>query len=60
MKNLGQAKRILGMDILRDLKVGKLFLYQGHYSERVLSGFNMNECKPLAIPLGKYCRLMQK
>ena len=33
MKDLGSAKRILGMKILRDRKAGKLWLSQERYIE---------------------------
>ena len=36
MKDLGSAKRILGMEILRDRKADKLWLSQERYIERML------------------------
>lgn len=36
MKNLGLTKKILGMDIHRDFKAGKLWLTQGKYIEKIL------------------------
>jgi hypothetical protein len=36
MKDLGPAKKILGMEILRDHRVGTLFLSQKSYIEKVL------------------------
>ena len=41
MKDLGSAKRILGMEILRDRKAGKLWLSQERYIEPMLDRFNM-------------------
>nr|XP_027086614.1 uncharacterized protein LOC113708350 [Coffea arabica] len=40
MKDLGAAKKILGMDINRDRGVGKLFLTQKNYLEKVLERFD--------------------
>jgi hypothetical protein len=36
MKDLGVVKKILGMEIHRDRKVGKLYLSQKKYIEKVL------------------------
>ena len=41
MKDLGSAKRILGMEILRDKKAGNWWLSQERYIERMLERFNM-------------------
>ena len=41
MKDLGSAKHILGMGILRDRKADKLWLSQERYIERMLGRFNM-------------------
>ena len=41
MKDLGAAKKILGMQILRDRVAGKLSLSQKGYIEKVLRRFNM-------------------
>ena len=43
MKNLGPAKRILGMDIRRERKLKKLFLTQEIYLKKLLSKFGMME-----------------
>ena len=42
MKDLGAAKKILGMEIKRDRGVGKLFLTQKNYLKKVLERFGMN------------------
>nr|CAN81354.1 hypothetical protein VITISV_003396 [Vitis vinifera] len=47
MKDLGTAKKILGMEIHRDQKVGKLYLSQKNYIEKVLERFGMQGLKPL-------------
>ena len=41
MKDLGAAKKILGMEITRDRKSGLLFLSQQNYVKKVLQRFNM-------------------
>lgn len=57
MKELGAAKRILGIDIRRNRKQGTLSLSQEVYSSRMLSKFNMYECKPVSVPLGRHFKL---
>ncbi|KAG8472960.1 hypothetical protein CXB51_035039 [Gossypium anomalum] len=46
MKDLGPAKKILGIEILRDRKASKLYLSQKGYIEKVLCRFNMQSAKP--------------
>ncbi|KAG8480929.1 hypothetical protein CXB51_025596 [Gossypium anomalum] len=48
MKDLGPAKKILGMEILKAIKTSKLYLSQKRYNEKVLCRFNMQSAKPLA------------
>ncbi|KAF2299961.1 hypothetical protein GH714_006427 [Hevea brasiliensis] len=50
MKDLGAAKKILGMEITRYRSVGKLFLSQQVYVKKVLKRFNMNNAKPMTEP----------
>lgn len=57
---LGEAKRILGVDILRNKDKGELLLYQSAYVDIVLRKFNMNESKSLIIPLSVDCKLSKK
>jgi hypothetical protein len=47
MKDQGATKQILGMEIHRDRKNGKLFLSQHKYVEKILMSFGMNNVKPL-------------
>lgn len=51
MKDLDAAKQILGMRITRDMKNHKLTLYESEYIEKVLKRFNMQNAKPVSIPL---------
>ena len=57
MKDLGAAKHILGMEIHRDRKNGKLWLSQQKYVEKVLEKFCMNNVKPVNVPLASHFKL---
>ncbi|KAG8499626.1 hypothetical protein CXB51_006086 [Gossypium anomalum] len=57
MKDLGPAKKILGMEILRDRKASKLYLSQKGYIEKLLCRFNMRSAKPVSTPLAAHFRL---
>ncbi|GKV16510.1 hypothetical protein SLEP1_g27143 [Rubroshorea leprosula] len=57
MKDLGAAKKILGMEIHRDRKGGKLFLSQKKYIEKVLERFGLHEAKAVTTPLGAHFKL---
>nr|GEV49489.1 retrovirus-related Pol polyprotein from transposon TNT 1-94 [Tanacetum cinerariifolium] len=57
MKDLRDAKRILGMEIRRDRKIGKLTLSQTDYISKVLKKFNMSSCKPVPTPLAPHFKL---
>lgn len=43
MKDLGAAKRLLGMDILYDRSLGRLHLSQSEYIVKVLHRFHMSQ-----------------
>ena len=60
MKDLGAAKQILGMRIIRDKANGTLKLSQPEYLKKVLSRFIMNEAKPISTPLGSHFKLSKK
>ncbi|KAG8482658.1 hypothetical protein CXB51_023976 [Gossypium anomalum] len=57
MKDLGPAKKIHGMEILRDRKTSKLYLSQKGYIEKLLCRFNMRSAKPVSTPLAAHFRL---
>ncbi|KAE8686610.1 Detected protein of unknown function [Hibiscus syriacus] len=58
MKDLGEAKKILGMKISRDKKLGRLCLSQKEYLRKVLKHFGMNEkSKPVSTPLAPHFKL---
>ena len=60
MKDLGVAKKILGMRIIRDKANGTLKLSQLEYEKKVLNRFNMNEAKRVSIPLGSHFKLSKE
>ncbi|RVW84630.1 Retrovirus-related Pol polyprotein from transposon TNT 1-94 [Vitis vinifera] len=57
MKDLGAAKKILGMEIHRDRTLGRLWLSQHSYVKRVLERFNMDNAKIVRTPLANHFRL---
>ena len=57
MKDLGAAKKILGMEIHRDRTLGRLWLSQHSYVKRVLERFNMDNTKIVRTPLANHFRL---
>ncbi len=57
MKDLGAAKQILGMRILRDRVNGLLKLSQEEYVKKVINRFNMDEAKPVNTPLASHFKL---
>eukprot|EP00253_Pinus_taeda_P022163 PITA_22163 len=57
MKDIGAEKHILGMEIHRDRKNGKLWLSQQKYVEKVLDKFSMDNVKPVNVPLASHCKL---
>lgn len=57
MKDLGPAKKILGMDIIRNREEGTLWLSQENYVDKVLSTYKMDDCKSVSTPLGAHFKL---
>jgi ribonuclease HI len=49
--DLGDAKYILGIQIIRDRDTGVIKLSQRQYVKEVLEKFNMGSCKPVKTPL---------
>jgi len=59
MKDLGEAKRILGMEIVRDTVKGKVSLTQKTYLQKVLQKFDIwCETKSLNTPLVAHFKLL--
>jgi len=50
MRDLGQAKELLGLCIQRD-REGSLQLSQCHYISSVLEKYGMSDCNPVRIPM---------
>jgi hypothetical protein len=59
-KDLGVAKKILGMRITRDRKNPKLTLSQGEYKEEVLARFRMQNEKLVITPLAIHFKLTKE
>ena len=60
MKDIGAAKQILGIRIIRDRKEKKLWLSQEHYIKRVLRRFHMEKTKVVSTPLATHFKLSSK
>lgn len=60
MKDLGPAKRILGMKIVRTRNERKLFLTQAYYVRKVLDRFGMLSSKSVSIPLAAHIKLSKQ
>jgi hypothetical protein len=57
MKDLGAAKKILGMEIRRDRDAKRLWLSQAGYVKKVLERFSMENAKLVSTPLANHFRL---
>ena len=51
MKDLGPARKILGMKIFRNRAKGLLHLSQGGYIKKILERYGMKEAKSAVLPL---------
>jgi hypothetical protein len=60
MKELGQAKKILGMEINRDRRVGLIKLSQASYLNIVLNSFYMSQSKSVSTPMGQQFKLSSR
>lgn len=57
MKDLGPARRILGMFIVRRRESKKIWLTQGDYVSRLLKKFKMESIKEVVVPMGQHYKL---
>ena len=57
MKDLGPAKKFLGIQINRDRKTKKLYLSQERRIEKILMRFRMDQVKAVSTPLGVLFKL---
>ncbi|WVZ00942.1 hypothetical protein V8G54_027011 [Vigna mungo] len=60
MKELGEARRILGIDIKRERPGGNLFLSQECYLQKVISRYQMAESKIANTPVGQHLKLTKE
>ncbi|KAA0047571.1 Retrovirus-related Pol polyprotein from transposon TNT 1-94 [Cucumis melo var. makuwa] len=60
MKDLGPAKKVLGIQIVRDKASKKLYMSQEQYIEKVLERFNMSKKKSVSSPLPSHFKLSCK
>jgi hypothetical protein len=60
MKDLGAAKKILCMRIIRDSKNQKLTLSWGEYIDKVLERFRIKNEKPFNTPLAIHFKLTKE
>ena len=60
MKNLGEVKKILGMEITRHRGSDRFWLSQENYVLKVLERFNMAEARPVTTPLTGHFKLSSK
>ncbi|KAK9053912.1 hypothetical protein SSX86_024987 [Deinandra increscens subsp. villosa] len=57
MKELGPAKKILGMEIRRDRVKKELYLTQEGYVKNILQQYGMEGCKPITTPFAPHFKL---
>ena len=58
MKDLGEARKILGMEITRDRANGTVHLTQKQYLKKILQRFGMTvKTKPMTTPLAPHFKL---
>ena len=60
MKDLGPAKQILGVHIVRDRTKKVLWLSQEKYVTKILETFNMSKAKSIGSALPTKCKLNAK
>ena len=57
MKDLGNAKKNLGIKLVRDRRNGQLFVSQCDYLKKILEKYAMKKAKPVKVPLGQHFKL---
>ncbi|GJX89932.1 retrovirus-related pol polyprotein from transposon TNT 1-94 [Tanacetum coccineum] len=60
MKELGEAKKILGMEIVRDRSHKILRVSQSRYVSKILNNFRIDNGKSVKMPLGGHFKLSLK
>lgn len=59
MKYIGEAKQILGLNLTRDRKNGKIYIDQEAYIEKILKRFGMEDCKAVSTPFDSNQKLVK-
>lgn len=57
MKNIGNGKKVLGMEIERNRQKGCLWISQEGYLRRAVSNFHMDQAKSVATSMGAHFSL---
>jgi len=57
MKELGEVKKILGMEISRDKHHRKIYLSQRSYLAKLLARFDMSDAKAVKVPFASHFKL---
>ena len=57
MTDLGEMKKILGIQVIWDREAGTLKIVQSTYIDKILACFNMAKAKPVTTPLPKNIKL---
>lgn len=57
MKDLGAAKKILGMELKRDRSRGTLLISREAYFDKIIRKFHMESAKPVNTPFAQHFRL---
>ena len=60
VKDLGEATYCLGMRITRDRKERKLWIDHENYINKILSRFNMEDCKSVLTPMDRNQKLSKE
>ncbi|GKG33024.1 retrovirus-related pol polyprotein from transposon TNT 1-94, partial [Tanacetum coccineum] len=60
MKELGEAKKIIGMEIIRDQIRKILRVSQSGYVSKILNNFRIDNGKSVQMPLGGHFKLLLK
>jgi len=57
MKDLGEARQVLGMRIDQRQDEGQIFVDQEEYIKKILKKFNMSNSSPSSIPMNPNIKL---
>ena len=57
MKHLGPARKILGMEIKRDIDKEVLYLSQKEYIKKIVKLFGQNDARAINTPIGAHFKL---